>query len=158
MDIKYLTMLTQYSAYTNKQTGSTKNLSPLSASEISSLQQLYNNGNAFPVALLELLTLAGGYCYVLDYGPKGIADLQQASREFLVDNDLSISRPFFALDEYGGDQFMFIYLDGGVDDPVVYQATPYVPSGNDWLFNTNTTLSAYINYTMKTFLSGYNPF
>jgi hypothetical protein len=141
MDIKYLTILMQYPTYTNSQTGFTKKLVGLSESQISSLQQQYNNNNLFPLALMELLTLAGGYCYVLDYGPKGLIDLQQAAKRFLTDNNLVISRPFFAIDEYGGDQFLFIYLDINADDPIVYQVTSYVSSGNEWLFSSTATLT-----------------
>ena len=163
MEIKYLTILQQNPSYTNKTTGFVLKLAPLSDSEITTLQNSYNNGNPFPVVLQELLSLAGNFCYVLDYGPADSQDeFQQDCREFLSNNaskNHMITRPFFALDQYGGDQFLFVYLDEGVDDPTVYQALPYKPAEYDnWLYSTNGTLSGLINTTMKRFLSGYNPF
>lgn len=161
MNIKYLTILEQFPSYTYK-TGNVYSLQPLTDNEISVLQNTYNSGNSFPVVLQELLSLAGNFCYVLDYGPVDSQDeFQQNVREFLTDNAAkghTISRPFFALDQYGGDQFLFVYLDENVDDPNVYQATPYAKAGKDWLFATGSTLSNFINKSMKLFLSGQNPF
>lgn len=159
IDIKYLIILTQYPSYTDKITGYTKQLQPLSDSDITNLEALYNNGNSFPIALTELLSLAGAYCYVLDYGASGsLIQLQVRARKLLTNSDYSISRPFLAIDLYGGDQFLFLYLDEGGDNPIVYQAIPYAEAYEEWLLDTNTNLSSYINSTMKTFLSGYNPF
>jgi len=162
IDTKYLTILEQFPSYTYKTTGNTYNLRPLSDDEISALQNTYNGGASFPVVLQELLSLAGNFCYVLDYGPVDSQDeFQQNVRKFLTNNSAkghTITRPFFALDQYGGDQFLFIYLDESVDDPTVYQATPYAKEGKDWLFNTGGTITTLINQSMKLFLSGYNPF
>jgi hypothetical protein len=163
MKIKYLTVLEQNPSYANKITGFVLNLLPLSDNEIISLQNKYNKGNPFPVVLHELLSLAGNFCYVLDYGPADSQDeFQQDCREFLSDNAHKghiISRPFFALDLYGGDQFLFVYLDENVDDPIVYQICPYKPVGhNKWLYSTDGTLSGLINVTMERFLNGRNPF
>jgi len=49
-------------------------IEPLSLSEISDLEQSYNNGVPFPKVLRELLYLAGKNCYVCDYG---LYDTQQ---------------------------------------------------------------------------------
>jgi hypothetical protein len=159
MEIKYLTILQQNPTNEDKNTGFLTALIPLSDSQITSLDQTYNSGNQFPVVLQELLSLAGGYCYVFDYGSTNdIGQLQKNAAKFLSNNNLSINTPYFAIDQYGGDQFLFVYLTQGITNPIVYQAMPYVPEGENWLDSTTVTLSALINNTMKTFLSGYNPF
>jgi hypothetical protein len=47
------------------------------------------------------------------------------------DNNKHISRPFFAVDMYGGYHFLFVYLDQDVEDPEVYSASPYGSSSDD---------------------------
>jgi hypothetical protein len=62
MEIKYLKELELNPTLRNQ------TIKPIPESEISELEQLYNDGKEFPLALRELLFLAGSYCYVLDYG------------------------------------------------------------------------------------------
>jgi len=164
MEIKYLTILEQNPTYTYHSIGDTDSLEPIPDSEITALEIKYNNGNPFPVVLKELLSLAGNFCYVLDYGTADSQDeLQQDARKYLNDNiskGYQISRPFFAIDVYGGDHFLFVYLDEGVDDPMVYEACPYqnIDYPHVWLYCIQKTLSQNINDGMKRLLSGYNPF
>ena len=161
MDIKYLTILTDYPTMTSS-TGYVKRLEPISLDEIVRLESAYNNGNMFPTALRELLYLAGSYCYVLDFGIYDTQfDMQVAVRSWLTDHNKAISRPFFAIDVYNAyDQFLFIYLDEGVDDPMVFQAVLYNKSNDETQFSysLNTQLSKYIEGGISMLLSGYNPF
>jgi hypothetical protein len=68
MEIKYLTTLEQNPTYTYQASGNIESLEPITDIEITSLEDTYNKGNSFPVVLKELLSLAGNFCYVLDYG------------------------------------------------------------------------------------------
>ncbi|MCR8558958.1 hypothetical protein KXD93_14975 [Mucilaginibacter sp. BJC16-A38] len=128
--------------------------------QIIALEASYNGGRPFPTVLRELLYIAGQNCYVLDYGPNDSQnELQEWVREsLLADNDRQISRPFFAVDMYGGDKFLFVYLDEGKDDPDLYEATPYDEPEAIWISYINGTLSTLINNRLINILSGYNPF
>lgn len=131
----------------------------IALNEIEELEQLYNNGIAFPKGLRELLFLAGDYCYVLDTGwYDSQEDMQIAAREWLVKFSKNISRPFFVIDVYNAtDQFLYVYLDEG-DNPYVYQA--YLPERSDieHFYSLNKKLSEYINGLIDTVKQGYNPF
>ena len=103
-----------------------------------------------------MLYLAGNSCYVLDYGGlDSQTAIQEYSREMLIDRNIQINRPFFVIDVYEyGQQFLFVYLDEGVDDPNVHQME----------FSSNVSselglgLTEYINLGIKKLLSGRNPF
>ncbi len=90
--------------------------------------------------------------------------MQQSARDGFTDFDrtgLSIERPFYVIDVYNaGDQFLFVYLDEGKDDPIVYEAVlevnPY--SDRPWIHPLGKVLSAFLNFRLKKLLSGYNPF
>lgn len=74
---------------------------PISLGEITTLEELYNNGNPFPKALNELLFLAGSYCIVLDYGARNSQQgMQDRVRQELLENGKVFSRPFYAVDVY----------------------------------------------------------
>lgn len=78
-------------------------------SEITQLEKLYNNGNPFPQMLKELLFLAGGSCYVIDWGPTDTQEeLQEWVRETLRDMDKVMTGPFYIFDSTAGT-FLFIY-------------------------------------------------
>jgi hypothetical protein len=164
MNTKYLTQLNDNPTFQKAGSDYIRTLQPISMDEILSLESIYNNGQQFPVVLRELLFLAGNYCYVLDYGLNDTQQLmQEQSREYLTDLDrtLSIDRPFYVIDVYNaGDQFLFVYLDEGVDDPMVHEAifelNPLDSIG--WIHSLNTTLSQYIIFQTTTLFSGYNPF
>lgn len=162
MDIKYLTVLSNYPTITNANTGYVKTLEPISLDEIVQLEATYNSGNLFPTALRELLYLAGGYCYGLDFGIYDTqSDMQEAVRSWLVDHNKTISRPFFAIDVYNAyDQFLFVYLDEGTADPTVSGAGLFDDSNDERVFInlSTTTLSKYIEGCVTKILSGYNPF
>ncbi|MEY8760493.1 hypothetical protein [Chryseobacterium tongliaoense] len=135
-------------------------IKPISLTEIQQLEVKYNNGNAFPKVLKELLFLAGKNCYVLDYNIfETQEELQDAARAWLQMYNRVINRKFFVVDAYNaGDQFLFIYLDEG-DDPIIRQA--YLPLRNDTQFVTTLlgrTLSQYIKDQIDVMKQGYNPF
>jgi len=129
--------------------------------DIQSLEGEYNRGSPFPTSLRELLFLAGEDCYVLDYGlSDSPAEMQQAVRRWLIRTNRSISGPFYAIDTYNGTgQFLFVYLNEGHEDPVVYEAVLYDSNdGISWIHSLDKTLSEYINYNVLKVLSGGNPF
>jgi len=158
MEIKYLTQLKNYPS--GNPTGLTykRTIVPIPLSEIAQLEALYINNSFFPVALKELLFLAGNYCYVL---ATGTFDTQQEMQEYvrvkLVSEDLSISRPFFVIDVYNtSDQFLFVYLDDG-DNPAVYEAV-YDNERPDWIHLVMNSLSGYIDTLIERVKEGRNPF
>ena len=156
MEIKYQTLLNDNQVIPPKSSDYLYELEPLSISEIVNLETAYNLGNEFPAALRELLFLAGGYCYVLDYGTFDTqSEIQERSRALLVSRNITISRLFFVIDIYSyGEQFLFVYLDEGTADPDVYQMELYSKNS----FNLGFKLSDYINGCIKELLSGRNPF
>jgi hypothetical protein len=133
---------------------------PLTEPQISNLEQLYNNNNPFPKALKELLYLAGGYCYVLDYGTNASQqEMQDFVRAEMLDEGRSITRPFYVIDVYNAlDQFLFVYLDEG-DNPPVREAH-YVDSitRSNWITLVDSSLSNYINGLVQRVKNGQNPF
>lgn len=127
---------------------------------------MYNNGLPFPIALKELLFLAGDNCYVLDYGSETESqnDLQEWAREQMLEYDRAIARPFYVLDIYNAlDQFVFVYLDEG-DDPRVYEGVysgineTGIPTIDGWIHELRPKLSDYINISVEQVLKGINPF
>jgi hypothetical protein len=120
---------------------------------------LYSDGRPFPKALRELLFLAGEYCYVLSFGlNRTQTRLQESVREDLIDYELSIPRPFYAIDIYNAhDMCLFVYLDEVADDPVVHEAV-FEGDSRGWLHSINLTLSGLVNLRLKKFLRGENPF
>ncbi|MGZ3757012.1 MAG: hypothetical protein ACXVAY_19060 [Mucilaginibacter sp.] len=163
MEIVYQIELNNNPSIKNPQTGYIKALVPLSIEEIANLENSYNNGNQFPDSLRELLYLAGNYCYVLDYGLFDKQEqLQDGARNWLTKygRTLSIVRPFFVIDVYNAnEQFLFIYLDEGVNDPMINEAyLEPINDGSPWLRSINKKLSEYINIGIAELKSGLNPF
>ena len=133
---------------------------PVTEVEIIQLEQLYNSGNPFPTALKELLHLAGGSCYVLDYG---LNETQQQLQEFvraeMLDEGRVITRPFYVIDVYNAlDQFLFVYLDEG-NNPAVHEGH-YVNSitRTNWITSVAPSLSNYIDDLVARVKKGQNPF
>ncbi|WP_295793222.1 hypothetical protein [Mucilaginibacter sp.] len=158
MEIKYLAILKNNPAHKFENSDYVKRLEPLTEAEINELEILYNNGNIFPIALRELLFLAGNYCYVLDFGMNDTQQaLQAVAKRDLIRYKKSIERPFFAIDVYGGGgQFLFVYLDEGDEDPMVYEADLF--ESHPWIHSLHETLSQLIKSLMIRFLNGQNPF
>jgi hypothetical protein len=162
MDIKYQTTLNNNPMIKSPRTGYIKRLEPLSIDQIEGLETIYNSGNQFPVSLRELLFLAGQSCYVLDYGLNDTQqEMQDDAREWLADRNFSITRPFFVVDIHNGsDSFLFVYLDEGVDDPIVYfymldtNPDPDYPN----LRATGSSLTALVNKRLSYLQSGINPY
>ena len=96
---------------------------PLSLDEVSQLELRYNNDYPFPIALKELLYLAGSYCHVLNYGDyETQQELQDFVRERLLKEHHPITRPYFVIElRKQSFEFLFVYLDEG-NNPPVYKA------------------------------------
>jgi hypothetical protein len=130
-------------------------------SEIQQLEQAWNNQNPFPIALKELLYLAGSFCYVLDTGWNNTQQsMQTKAREWMLDYNRNITRPFYVIDVYNaGDQFLMVYLDEG-DNPNVYSAN--LPQGWEqngmWLTNIDRTLKDFLAFRINKVKQGINPF
>ncbi|WP_293303068.1 hypothetical protein [Pedobacter sp. UBA4863] len=151
MEIQYLT-------YLRDNPSGNFPIEPISLQEIQQLEILYNTGNPFPIALKELLFLAGQFCYVLDYG---VFENQQQMQEFvrseMAEENKSLSRPFFVIDVYNlGDQFIFVYLDEG-NNPPTYEGH-YYASNQGWISQVTPTLSGLINHGIDRVKQGRNPF
>jgi hypothetical protein len=158
MEIKYLTLLRDNQIIRSVNSDISFNLEPLDEAEVMNLEASYNNLLPFPLALRELLSLAGKYCYVLEYGPSfSLKTLQESVRASLVEYGKTITTPLFAIDVYSGnEQFLFVFLNEG-DDPVVRQVN-LEEEGPTWIRSTNRKLSDYINMLTLRRLSGINPF
>ncbi|MBE9586013.1 hypothetical protein IM792_16290 [Mucilaginibacter sp. JRF] len=122
----------------------------ISVASIVNLQVLYNSGRPFPIALRELLFLAGAFCLVLDYGDaESQQELQDEAREWLRNENRSISRSFFVIEVInGGDQFLFVYLDEG-EDPYVNRVSFSKSISIQWNITTGKTLSQLCDSRME---------
>lgn len=117
----------------------------ISLNQIEELEELYNNGKLFPKALRELLFLAGDFCYALNrIWYKNQQEIQTASKEWLLEYNVIIEKPFFVIAAYSiGESFSFVYLDEG-NDPIVHQT--YLSNNTKMVLrNLNKTLSTYVN-------------
>ena len=160
MEIKYLTQLNN-NRTVDGISGFSKTLQPIPLEEIIYLEKTYNADAQFPVALRELLSIAGSYCYVLDYGLNNSQqEMQESARELMNECGVSILRPFFVIDVYNAsDQFLFVFLDDDQNDPNVYSACMPVPGiVKEFPRDLKRTLSSYINRLVGVVLSGQNPF
>jgi hypothetical protein len=161
MDIQYLIELESNPSLEINQSGYFSNIIGISEIEASQLEQNWNNGNFFPKALKELLFLAGLKCYVLDFGwNDSQQELQLDARDKLVEWNRIIERPFYVIEIYGGDQFLFVYLDQD-DNPFVHEA--YLPplkydDSTMWLRSLDKSLKEFINFRINKVKKGYNPF
>ena len=157
MNIQYLTKLKDNPIEYSEDTDFRFPIKGISEAEITQLEQTWNNGNPFPKVLKELLYLAGEDCYVFDYGiPENQNEMQEWVREQMTEMNKTITRPFYAIDLYGGDQFLFIYLDEG-DNPDIYQASAY-ESNSIWFRNINHTIKSLSERRIDRVKEGYNPF
>lgn len=132
-------------------------------SEIEQLEQAWNNGTTFPIALRELLFLAGNACYVLDYGwfDGGQHQMQLDAREWMTEEGMerTITRPFYVLEVRDEEAFLMVYLDEG-DNP--FMRTVDLPHRNfddaSWNRNTDRTLKDFITERINDVKQGFNPF
>lgn len=97
--------------------------------EIQTLETAYGAGNPLPKVLKELLFLAGEYPWFFDSGAR--AEDQESARYMLANSRLfdgtpivlNITRPWFLITKGPGmEELFFIYLDEGLDNPMVYNA------------------------------------
>ena len=158
MTIKYLQQLKDNPVAYPNDTEFKFEIKGISEPEIQQLELVWNNNRPFPKVLKELLFLAGNFCYVCDYGPNDSQqEVQEWVREHMEDNNRILNRPFYAFDVYGGDTFLFIYLDEG-DNPNVYQAKPYSDDDN-WIRPLKSqTIQSIINTGINRVKMGQNPY
>lgn len=133
---------------------------PISFEEIIQLEQLYNNGNPFPKVLKEYLYLAGNGCTMMDMGiSETQQEFQEWMRELLLDEGKIYTRPFYALETYSNDWFIFIYLDEG-DNPNLYLAyfMDEAAGLSEPYKKMTHTLPSLINNRIQRYKEGGNPF
>ncbi|MDR6920676.1 MULTISPECIES: hypothetical protein [Chryseobacterium] len=136
--MKYLQFLKDHhtaDSFTNK---------GISDAEIENLEKQYNDGRLFPVALKELLLLAGNFCHALDYNIyDSQEELQAEEREELKDlYDLTIERPFFFIDLVSHGLPVFVFLDEGDDPPVNQMVND--PTKEKYYERAGGTLQSYV--------------
>ncbi|HZW62099.1 MAG TPA: hypothetical protein VFF15_00485 [Flavobacteriaceae bacterium] len=131
----------------------------LAVSEIEVLEQAWNSGNQFPKSLRELLYLAGNFCYVLDYSIwQSQQEMQDELRNEMQEDGNILNRPFYIIDNYASDQFLFVYLDEDQIDPMVYSYTSDAISRERALDEPmGYTLSHLINLGIEAVKEGRNP-
>jgi hypothetical protein len=166
MHIQYLNFLKNNpSAYPNDSDYKAE-IQGIPMSEIEQLEQNWNNGNPFPIALRELLFLAGNSCYVLDYGWFGgcAQQMQVEARHWMTEEGLerTITRPFYIIEASSYGSFLMVYLDEG-DNPFVRNVClsheDEVSLGDlGWLYSTDRTLKNFIDYGIEIVKKGFNPF
>lgn len=157
MEIKYLEQLQKNPIpYPNEKEFSGE-IKGISESEITNLEQLYNNGNHFPKVLKELLYLAGKSCYVIDWGPCDTQEkLQEFVREVIQEENHIITRPFYVFDSTSGI-YLFIYLDEG-DNPVYHVMDPYEPDNSKWIKKWNKSIQQLVHDGVELVKEGLPPF
>lgn len=158
MTIKYLQLLRDNQIPYHDDADFKFKIKGISESEIQQLELTWNNGVSFPKVLKELLFLAGNFCYVCDYGPNDSQqEMQEWVREHMKDNSRSLNRSFYAFDVYGGDTFLFIYLDEG-DNPTIFEAKPY-SDDNNWIrVLKSQTIKSIVNIGINRVKKGQNPY
>jgi hypothetical protein len=164
MKIKVLKILKDNPAITSPG-GYVRKLDPITMEEIINLEEAYNKGNPFPIALRELLYLAGKSCYVLDHGHFYTqTEMQIGARSWMTKygRNFHIDRPFFVIDVYNaGDQFLFVYTDEPEDDPMVYEALfdqSFVEREGYFTYSLERRLAEYLEFCIDRLKRGYNPF
>lgn len=126
MKIKYLKELEE-----NRKLAGWKN-EGMTVNEIKKLEEEYLQGEEFPRAYREFLFLAGKHSYI----EADIMDwdwmIEEAEERFEQYNISKIKRPIWITDQLDQcEQFGFIYLDEGVEDPIIYNCRPaYVELGD----------------------------
>lgn len=130
----------------------------LTESQISQLEQLYNNGTPFPKVLKELLFLAGKSCNYLDYSVYNTQqEMQSGERIELQDlHSLVIPRPFFIVDLASYGLPLFIFLDEG-DNPQLNQLEDS-PTQSNYYRRVGGTLQGLLESRIQNYLEGYDPF
>lgn len=111
-----LTYLKQLEDYYNKNSKISR--IGVSESKIEEFEQKYNL--KFPKAYKEFLFLAGNRDSILNPWERGFdyLDLIQTNlKESMDDVNLHL-KPYFIFAEYGGDQCLFFFLDGGENPPI----------------------------------------
>jgi len=162
MEVKYQILLNNNPRIKSLETDYINKIEPISIEEIMGLENGFNNGQPFPRALRELLYLAGKTCYVLNYIGDSQMDMQIKARSWLTlyNRSFSINRPYFVIDVYAyKDNFLFVYLDENVADPIVYSADLEMYNEDDpWPQSIGLKLTELINQGIEKLKSGYNPF
>lgn len=149
MEIKYLTRLRG-----NPKMDRGGSLPPainrgLTMEQITTLETKYNSGNPFPVALRELLFLAGDYCYLLDTYPD-IDEHNEYCPDYISRHGGTPTTNVFYIDMIQGDQFFYIKLDDGPDPKVYFYSTlweSYTTTGPITTFDIY--LSSFINNRLE---------
>lgn len=131
----------------------------ISLSQIMHLEQVFNNGNPFPIVLKEFLYLAGDYCYVMDTGPwDSIEEMNIEHRaDYLNIYGVTLNRPYLFLDVVGGNGELFMFLDEG-DNPNLYQMKVSPTPTNTYRRIENLTLKDLIDGRIQDVINGDNPF
>lgn len=130
---------------------------PLPVDEILQLEKLYNNGKPFPKVLRELLYLAGNRCSVMSLTRKGPFLYQLAVREAIANSDHTLSRPFFAFDQFDIDLFSVVFLDEGTEDPEIVDFNlNEEESSYEYIMRSGVTLSNLIEGRIVDVKKGYN--
>lgn len=128
---------------------------PISMDEILQLEATYNNGMPFPLALRELLYLAGEDCYCLEYNAVPFEEddnrsvqtyMQETIRQYEVPNTAlnSTTRPYYIIDCVYARNFRFVYLDAG-EDPMTYD----IDERDGSIIPKNSTLSQLIDHVIR---------
>ncbi|KPH12976.1 hypothetical protein [Chryseobacterium sp. ERMR1:04] len=152
MEIKYLDILIKYPEHDKwKNKG-------ISEDEILLLEYIYNKENPFPKVLKELLTLAGNFCYALDYSVyDSQIEMQQGEHEELLNiHNFIIPRPVFFVCLISHGLPLFLFLDEGHNPPLNQIINN--PTLESYYRRTGGTLQGLIESRIQDNLRGYSMF
>ncbi len=122
MEIEYLKLLEK----TPKKEPNGFSNKGMSISEIENLEEKYNKGNHFPKSYREFLFLAGKFCWFF-HGGGELDELIRDFRSDLIYSRVEMNEPIVIYDTNSSDSYHFMYLDDGVEDPIVYHITVLPP-------------------------------
>ena len=154
MTIQYLTLLRDNPKLSQDSSPNR----PLTLQEIEQLEQLWNNGQPFPIVLREYLFLAGNYNWTFEMEePLELRASYEYHRNFA--NFTMPPRPFFVVGQDvtgGGSQFWIVFLDEGAPDPKIYNLNLYENvmmeiHDMERIEDPNLTLSEFINGGIRSF-------
>lgn len=160
MDIEFLKVLQNNPNLEINNSGHFSKIEGTSILEIQQLEQAWNGGKEFPKSLRELLYLAGKKCYCVDYNIwESQQEMQVELRDMMQEEGHHFSRPFYIIDNYGGDQFCFVYLDEDQRNPNVYQyTTDAINRGRPLDMKLGYSLQRMIEMGVEAVKEGRNPF
>jgi hypothetical protein len=154
MEIQYLKLFQENPRRNLEELSTTPN-TPLSESEISTLEDKWNNGTRFPVVIREFLEIGGKYNWIFEGGDQErLRSSIESMSQFI---NYKMSRRYIAITcSISDPQYFIVFLDEDQVDPYVYELNLYLEEhleiyNIERLSNTAIPLSEYINGAVESY-------